>query len=293
MMSSVPPSLLRAPDGRLFSDRGAFVRHVESLCRISDTVDRRFVRLPGEVASQSFDLLRLRGCEVIILDAVAAVSIEDCEGCRVFIGPCAGAVVVRSCRNCMFTLVTNHLRVKSSSRCLFTAFTQNGPAIEQSTVLTFGPLNGMYPQLHQHARAAGLVTISDSTNRVCDVVDFSEGSAELGNAPHWLPLDVAEWDWDSVPLEEAELRGPLTPIAQLSIAALLDRYDLDCDAAWNFSELNAYQAATGDDDRVSGAADMAAMLRAAGIPLDSQGMLRLQGRFSFIHLSLAGFQRVH
>ena len=271
--------MLRAPDGRCFTERAAYVRHVELLCRLTDATDHKFVRLPGEVASQSFDVLRLRGCEVVVLDAVAAVAIEDCDTCRIFIGPCAGAVVVRNCRNCIFTLVSNHLRIKSTTSCIFTAFLQNGPAIEMSTNLTFGPLNGTYAQLQQHARAAGLVALSESNNRVLEVVDFSEGSAELGDAPHWLPLDPAEWDWDQVPEEEATRRGPLTPVAMLTTAALMDRFDTDGDAAWTFAELNAYQAATGDDDRVADAADMSAMLTAAGVPLDSKGLLRLHGAF--------------
>jgi hypothetical protein len=261
----------------VFAERAAYVRHVEQLCRLTDAVDQKFVRLPGEVASQSFDVLRLRGCEIVVLDAVAAVSLEDCDNCRIFIGPCAGAVVVRNCRNCIFTLVSNHLRVKSSSACIFSAFLQNGPAIEASTGLTFGPLNGTYAQLQQHARAAGLMAIHETNNRVFEVLDFSEGSPELGDGPHWLPLDPSEWDWDQVHEDEAARRGPLTPVAVLTTAALLDRFDTDGDSAWTFAELNAYQAATGDEDRVADAADMAAMLAAAGVPLDSQGLLRLHG----------------
>ena len=277
-MAQPAPSLLRAPDGRIFTERTAYARHLELLCRLSDAVDQKFVRLPGEVASQSFDVMRLRGCEIVVLDAVAAVSIEDCDMCRIFIGPCAGAVVVRNCRNCIFTLVSNHLRIKGSTSCIFSAFVQNGPAIEASTGLVFGPLNGTYSQLSQHARAVGLSPLSDARNRVHDVVDFSEGSPELGDGPHWAAFDAAEWDWDEAHEEaEAARRGPLTPVAILTTAALLDRFDTDGDSAWTFAELNAYQAATGDDDRVADAADMAAMLAAAGVPLDSHGLLRLHG----------------
>jgi hypothetical protein len=226
--------MLRAPDGSIFSNRTAFVKHVERLCRIADAADARLVRYPGEVASQSFEVLRLKGCEVVVLDAVAAVAIEDCDDCRVFVGPCAGAVVVRNCRNCLFTFITQHLRVKASSNCIFTSFVQSSPAIESSTGLTFGPLNGSYPQLSQHARAAGLAALSDSNNHVTQVVDFSEGDAELGEAPHWLPLDTAEWDWDSAPADAHH--GSLTPVAQLTVASLLDRCGVDggrkCTVPW-------------------------------------------------------------
>jgi hypothetical protein len=244
----------------------------------------------SEVGSQSFEILRLRSCEVVVLDTVAAVAIEDCEGCRVFVGPCGGAVNIRNCKNCVFTLVTNHLIIKGSSQCIFTSFAQNGPAIEMSTGLTFGPLNGSYPQLNQHARAAGLPALSEANNRILDVVDFSQGSTELSEAIHWAPLDIAEWDWDSPPSSQTE-RRLLTPIGTLTVAALLDRYDVDGDAAWNFAELNAYQAATGDDDRVAGAPEMALMLTAAGIPLDADGLLRFQGELRIVLRSPACHQR--
>ena len=123
------PALLRAPDGRVFAERAAYVRHVEHLCRLTDAVDQKFVRLPGEVASQSFDVLRLRGCEIVVLDAVAAVSLEDCDNCRIFIGPCAGAVVVRNCRNCSVGL-----------------YVTSPPSATGCEAITLLPYNGWYPK---------------------------------------------------------------------------------------------------------------------------------------------------
>ena len=83
------------------------------------------------------------------------------------------------------------------------------------------------------------------------------------------PSDAA---W-TLPLPGEGGRRQLSHGARRVVAALLRRFDADGDGAWSFVELNAFQAATGDAERLGSAEELVRLFSQHGVPLSEAGAL--------------------
>lgn len=243
------------------------------------------VRRAGELTGQGFTLRDSTDVTVLLLDVTSTVKLDNVQDGRILIGPCAGAVTLRNCRRCVIAVAAKQLHLRNCEACVINCSIDEGPTLDGSSDVTFGAYNAAYPELDGQWAAAGLRP-SRPTPTPIDL-SSDEGRAQPGPpgvpqspagqrggaaaAPHWGSLQLGGWERASTPDQ------PLPPAARLAAACLLDRFDADGDGAWSYQELNAYQAATGDDDRLTGRDDMASMFAAAGIPLDAEGRLRLPG----------------
>jgi hypothetical protein len=260
----------RAPNGIVFTQADKFRDYmVANFYSFRKRSNEKLVKYPGDLAGQPFEISQLESCTVLILDVTSQVNITGIRNSRVFITPCAGAVFISNAVNCLFSIASSQLRVSYSEDCVINAHVQNPPSIEMSRDITFGNFNGLHSLIKQQYRAA---LLDERIDRTLEVVDFSITAVEdLGPLPHWKKIDCANW---SVELNEDEAQANLSAAARLAVANLLDRFDADGDGAMDYAELNAYQAATGDSDRVADAVEMKHMFEAANIPLDPSGKLR-------------------
>jgi hypothetical protein len=326
MAGEAPVEQFRATDGLVFSEKDVFLAHQKSLHTLRNKSDERFVVAPGHIGGERFEVASLERCDVLLLDTASQVLLEQLTDCRVFIGPTAGSVNLHDCVGCIITVCgATTVRCNDSKECIINCRVRRGPAITNCTAMHFGPCNGSYPQLAEHMRQAGLEGLLQGAipDKWDDVDDFSSSSEEggLGPPPHWHTIDPA---WQPEAEEAASFAAggggdgedpdpttmpppkPLSPVAVLTVAALLDRFDADLDGAWSYAELNAYQvrirmmitllaccdrrnpprvpvlscptqAATGDTQRVADAAEMRSMMQLAGVPTDAEGRLRLAG----------------
>jgi hypothetical protein len=59
--------------------------------------DGVFVRVPGTVNGQSFQVNGCKRASVLILDHCSQVTVDNCEDCRVVIAASSGSVFLRNC----------------------------------------------------------------------------------------------------------------------------------------------------------------------------------------------------
>ncbi|CAM9573157.1 unnamed protein product [Scytosiphon promiscuus] len=178
--------MFRAPDGKEFSDRAAYRKHLFLTQYTFKDRDSEILRkLPGDIDGQPFDLTSLRRCEVALLDRSEAVQVDELTDCRVFIAACVDSVFVRNCTGCVFTVACKQLRTRDCEDCEFRLYCKTEPIIETSHGMTFAPFNGAYVGHAEHLRAASLTT----PNLWFGVYDFND-EAKTGN--NWRLLDEEE-----------------------------------------------------------------------------------------------------
>lgn len=144
--------------------------------------DGVFVRVPGTVNGQSFQVNGCKRSSILILDHASQVTIDNCEDCRVVVAACSASVFVRNCTRCDMVLGCQQLRTRDCSKVRVSLLCKSRPIIEASTGMQFGPFSLNYWMLPTHLDAAGL---SPWTNRWSEVYDFS---CRSGKSPNWTDL---------------------------------------------------------------------------------------------------------
>jgi hypothetical protein len=238
----------------------------------------------------------LRGCDVLLLDPCSEVELERLEDCRVFVGACSGTVFLRSCDRCVFTVAADGVRVRDSDQCVLSLHVREETLLENATNIAIGSFNGSYSRMREHWRAAGLLG-SDGSGAVAGgaLPRVRDAGEEVGrnlppSARRWRAMgdagSPAEW------MEEAPGgRRLLGSVARLVISSLLAHFDADGDGAWTYEELNAFQAATGDPDRLPDAGALEDLMGSHGIPLDARSRLRFPGLLALYEMQ--GAEALH
>lgn len=79
--------MFTASDGTKFEDRNAWRRYeFETNYTFRNKKDETFMKLPGKIGGQPFDLSDLDNCQVMLLDQSDQVQVDNLTNCRVFIG---------------------------------------------------------------------------------------------------------------------------------------------------------------------------------------------------------------
>ena len=181
----------------------------------------RLVVRPGEVNGGTVELEFLEGCEVLVLDWSAQVTVDACTSCKLLLGPVDGSVMLRECVGVSVAAVCRQLRCRDCDSCEMRLFTF-GPIIESSQRMAFGAWNAAYPQLSRHFAAARLDPAAP--NKWAEVHDFNDP----GGCTNWRTLadDAgAAWIVDVVP---GDIGGALfgrheNPVAARQAAAAAAR----------------------------------------------------------------------
>jgi len=62
------------------------------------------VKMPGDINGIEFMIKDLENCTVILLDHIAAVTVDRCKNTKFYIGPIKSSIFVRDCQNCEITV---------------------------------------------------------------------------------------------------------------------------------------------------------------------------------------------
>jgi hypothetical protein len=167
-----------------------------------------FVKNPGNISGQPFEISDCENSTLIVMDHTEQVQIDLLKSCKVFIGACSSSIFIRDCSNCIFYVCTRQLRFRDCHNCVVYSFCQAEIHIEQSTKMQFGCFIGGYSSQNDHFAVAGL---NVQTNQWSCIFDHNDPQKTGVN---WKILtEVGEpWYPDSsgssyVPLSSANQPG--------------------------------------------------------------------------------------
>jgi len=131
----------------------------------------RLLLPPGSVQGGAcVSMVDCVGCELLLLDHSASVTLHHCHDCRVLIGPVDGSVMIMSCTQLRLAAVCRQLRCRECRACTLSLYTL-GVALESCTAMQFSRWDTAYPGLGAHFKAAGFD--SAGPNRWQQVYDFT------------------------------------------------------------------------------------------------------------------------
>ena len=149
-------------------------------------------------------------CIPTFIPAHPQVTLDGCHDCRLLVGPVDGALMMRQCTSLQISAVCRQLRCRDCADCTLRLFTQ-GPIIESSVRMSFGPWNAAYPRLASHLAKVGLTPTDAQPNQWAAVHDFNE--------PH-VPAGAAPSNWRCLPEAAFADSWQVTPPAPLSLPQL-------------------------------------------------------------------------
>lgn len=228
------------------------------ICGEADSVIALKAPADGQVGR--FEAVKCSSCDFIVPFVAPYAAFENLSGCRILV--VADIVIIRSCSNCVFTVAATTVRVSQSENVILSLHTQNASVIENSTAIHFAPWTAQFPKMGELLADASLAAVK---SRWADVRDCN---AEVGRRAFAGNFTVAS------PADSWSNQTRLSPIAKLCISALLNHFDADCDGAWSYVELNAFQRATGDSERIESPEALEQLMASNGIALDRNGCLR-------------------
>ena len=180
--------MFTAPDGKQFTSKSEYRDYLmATFYSWKDKSGGTWVKTPGEVDGQVFDIGDSKDATFVVMDLTEQVQIDRLINCRVFLGCCTSSIFIRNCVDCEFYVSCRQLRLREVSNSKLFVYSQAEVHIEESEGVAFAPFHGGYPEQESHFATAGMTC---DNNLWYDIFDHND---QAKSGEHWSIIPKSEY----------------------------------------------------------------------------------------------------
>ena len=153
---------------------------------IHDKENETIYRHYGDLNGNDFKLLKIKNCEIYILDWSKGMFIDECENCTIVCGPVDGSIFIRKSKNCKISIIARQVRFRESENIDIFTYCPSDPVVESCFNIFFAPYNAFFPHLTELFQKGGFK--SEEKNHIDSPYDFTPSEVLGGGLPHFSHL---------------------------------------------------------------------------------------------------------